>query len=202
MEKKIIASPTIWQQGPTKIFVYNDEENGKHKEPHIHVKYQNESEGAIRLKDGIALNGDLPPNIKKWCKKFVKRFGDEILKMMETKKYYRLDRPNQKNNKKKSNTNNVVLTEDNKEWYTTRITDVVQVANYTVRIWFRDGSVKDLDLEKVIYSEPYKTTFQAMIDDPSIVSEVENDIGGISWDDQMDFSAEWLYENAENVIQL
>jgi len=59
------------------VYMYNFD-NIKHKEPHIHVKYQGEF-SVVRLPDGVLLEGDLPTKKHNLVKAWISIHEEELM---------------------------------------------------------------------------------------------------------------------------
>lgn len=74
-----------------------------------------------------------------------------------------------------------------------RICNVKPLDNYLLSVSFVDGEVKNYDMKKLIDKEPGL----ASLVDYKVFSEVKVDVGGygVSWNDEIDISAEELWDN-------
>ena len=75
-----------------------------------------------------------------------------------------------------------------------RISNVKPLDNYWLSVSFVDGEVKKYDMKKLIDEE---LGFGSLAD-YDVFSEVKVDVGGygISWNDDLDLSAEELWDNS------
>lgn len=82
------------------------------------------------------------------------------------------------------------------------IEDAAWVKGFEIKIWFRDGSIKIVNLEERIKSSTGKV-FEPL-KDPEYFSKVEfnEELGSICWPNEADFSPEYLYENGIEAIPL
>lgn len=72
-----------------------------------------------------------------------------------------------------------------------RITKVKHLKNYLLEITFSDGAIKKVDLTKFLHSaiNPMTKTFR----DVNLFKNVKIEHGHLSWNGEMDLSAEDLY---------
>ena len=72
-----------------------------------------------------------------------------------------------------------------------KVTAAKYIKDYTLEITFSDGSVKRVDLKKFITTSPQPMT--AQFSDKKKFKKFSVTFGHLSWGDDMDLSAESLY---------
>lgn len=79
-----------------------------------------------------------------------------------------------------------------------RVKDVKAIEPLKLQVQFVDGTVKKYDVEPLISEIP---VFSLLRDIPGLFFQVKPDVGGygICWNDEIDLSADELYENGEDM---
>ena len=77
------------------------------------------------------------------------------------------------------------------------IEDAEYLEGYKIKLWFRDGSVKVIDLEKELYGDAFEP-----LKDISVFSQVQYDpeSSNIVFPNNIDFAPEFLYENSHEEL--
>ena len=187
--KRIVAFPKIWDTAPFRVDAYPGEELGKHKELHVHVRYNTDEAGTVKVSDGTMLAGNLTKKALSLFKKWLEKYRDAIIKMFSSNKFYRLDRI-VKN--KKSSINDI---------FAGSILKVKPLEHFRMLVAFDDGIVKLFDCKP--FFEKYDF-FKPMLETPEIFKQVKLDYLGdsIYWDDDMAFPADQIYELGKTVYHL
>ncbi|NEP10230.1 MAG: DUF2442 domain-containing protein [Symploca sp. SIO2C1] len=75
------------------------------------------------------------------------------------------------------------------------VEDAVYAGEYKVKVWFRDGSVKIVDLKEPVFKERTGDVF-VPLQDEQFFSRVrfDEELGTITWSNGADFAPEFLYE--------
>ena len=82
------------------------------------------------------------------------------------------------------------------------IVDGVYAGDYRVKLWFRDGSIKIVDLEKRLFQEKPGNVFLPLRDKDYFAEVMlSEEIGTIVWANGADFAPEYLYENGKDVSE-
>ena len=78
------------------------------------------------------------------------------------------------------------------------IEDAEYLEGYKIKLWFRDGSVKVIDLENELYGELFEP-----LKDISVFSQVRYDeeSSNIVFPNNLDFAPEFLYENSKEFVE-
>lgn len=62
--------------------------------------------------------------------------------------------------------------------------------NYTLRLWFEDGSVKDFDCKEIFNDRPFEP-----LKDVSFFKRAHVFADTVAWSDEIDIAPEYLYEH-------
>ena len=80
----------------------------------------------------------------------------------------------------------------------TLIENAEYVKDFILRITFRNGEVKQINIKPYIFRNP--KVFQQMIDNSNITSHLQYDSGEVFWNDLMGIEAHTLY-NMKNITE-
>ena len=202
MSNKIItASPTIWNTLPYKVSVYHDEAEDNHKERHILVQVSRDKEsGTISIRAGELLAGNLSRRSINWCvnELLTEENKQRINIMIDNSDFYRLDRTIEVNSHPLPS-QPIITAEKTPTWEDKQIKDVKHMNDYVFMFWFKDGTIKIMDIEP--YIRKHIKLFEPMIKDKNIARNVQIEpMGtGIYWNDIMDMEAEYIYNNSQEV---
>ena len=79
----------------------------------------------------------------------------------------------------------------NPDW----VVNAVEVReNYTLRLWFEDGSVKDFDCRKIFHDKPFQP-----LQNKQFLAKAHVFADTVAWTDEIDIAPEYLFENAKNI---
>ena len=82
-------------------------------------------------------------------------------------------------------------------WNDKLIENAEYVKDFILRITFRNGEVKQINIKPYIFRNP--KIFQQMIDNSNIISQLQYDSGEVFWNDLMGIEAHTLYNMAEKL---
>ena len=82
-------------------------------------------------------------------------------------------------------------------WNDKLIENAEYVKDFILRITFRNGEVKQINIKPYIFRNP--KVFQQMIDNSNIISQLQYDSGEVFWNDLMGIEAHTLYNMAEKL---
>ena len=82
-------------------------------------------------------------------------------------------------------------------WNDTLIENAEYVKDFILRITFRNGEVKQINIKPYIFKNP--KVFQQMIDNSNIISQLQYDSVEVFWNDLMGIEAHTLYNMAEKL---
>lgn len=82
------------------------------------------------------------------------------------------------------------------------VEDAVYVGDYKVKLWFRDGSVKVVDLQEPVFKKRLGDVF-VPLQNQQFFAQVRYDeeLSTITWSNGADFAPEFLYEAGIDVGQ-
>ncbi len=83
-------------------------------------------------------------------------------------------------------------------WNDKLIENAEYVKDFILRITFRNGEVKQINIKPYIFRNP--KVFQQMIDNSNIISQLQYDSGEVFWNDLMGINAHTLY-NMKNITE-
>ena len=83
-------------------------------------------------------------------------------------------------------------------WNDKLIENAEYVKDFILRITFRNGEVKQINIKPYIFRNP--KVFQQMIDNSNIISQLQYDSGEVFWNDLMGIEAHTLY-NMKNITE-
>ena len=66
--------------------------------------------------------------------------------------------------------------------------------NYTLRLWFEDGSVKDFDCKEIFTDKPFEP-----LQDESFFSRAHLFADTVAWSEEIDIAPEYLYEHGKRI---
>lgn len=77
------------------------------------------------------------------------------------------------------------------------VNDIQVRDNYTLRLWFEDGSVKDFDCTELL-NEPIYTPLR----DINFFQKAQALYGTVRWNEDIDIAPEYLYEHGKNILDI
>lgn len=202
--KMVLGMATIWNTPPYKVSVYADDHHGSHKEKHLHVKCGRDKSGNLKIEDGSLLTGELSKAAQSWCKRVILNPSNKkrILKMIEERDFYRLDRPEEVRNHPLGDVRRTTHTASGHSYDDEKIVSAEAAGGYLLRVKFADGSLKEFDMGRIVNNN--SRMYAPMIEDPSLIYrlKVEPDGHGIYWDDVMGLPSDGIYEMGTEVEEL
>ena len=70
------------------------------------------------------------------------------------------------------------------------VNDVKVLDNYTLRLYFEDGSVKNFDCSEIFNDKPFQP-----LQDKSFFAKAHIFADTVAWSDEIDIAPEYLYEH-------
>lgn len=81
------------------------------------------------------------------------------------------------------------------------IEDAACIGNFVIKAWFRDGSVREIDIEP-LFTELKAAVYERLkYPDYFIQGRYDEELGTMVWPNGADFAPEFLYENGVEVQQ-
>ena len=76
------------------------------------------------------------------------------------------------------------------------VNDVKVLDNYTLRLYFEDGSVKDFDCSKIFNEKPFQP-----LHDKNFFAQAHIFADTVAWNEDIDIAPEYLYEHGKKILK-
>lgn len=193
-------SPIIWNDGEIVVRAYNWKGEAINWPPLLHVDCG--TKAVFNVRDLKIIEGELPDWAERWCKKYFECESVSLRVMYETGNYLRLDKKEVKERSFDYATEEQMklplahrIQAINDAWEAMFIEDVSESRPYVLQIRFRDGTSGEVDIKPIFKTEE---RFQPLIENPSIVKNVQNGKTSVFWDDMTDIACETLYRKVKH----